>query len=184
MSALIVTAWIHADDLRPFHRLRRRFFPRNRTFVSAHVTLFHHLPAEREGEVVTQVRDSVSAFAALHPGFRQNEAPGAEPVRSVPVQVQRVFPMGRGVAYAIAAEPLAQLRQPIAEHFAGDLTEQDARPWRNPHITVQNKVDPGAARRLHRHLDARFEHCTLRLCGLQVWRYHNGPWRFVGEYGF
>ncbi len=196
MSALIVTALIHEDDLRPFHRLRRRFFPRNRHFVSAHVTLFHHLPGEREKEVLTQVHQSVAAFADGYDGFRQNVpttdndsalAVTRDPspdARFVPVGLRRVFNMGRGVAYALDPEPLVQLRQPIAAYFGDALTPQDARPWRNPHITVQNKVDPAAARRLYRHLDARFEECSLRVGGLQVFEYKQGPWRFVDEARF
>ncbi len=183
MSALIVTALIHEDDLRPFHRLRRRFFPRNRNFISAHVTLFHHLPGAREEEVLTQVHHSVADFAEGYDGFRQNPSPAHEE-RWVALRLKNVFSMGRGVAYALAPETLAALRTPIAVYFGDDLTPQDARPWRNPHITIQNKVDPAEARRLYRHLNARFEDCSLRVGGLQVWRYCQGPWEFVDEARF
>lgn len=167
MRALIVTAWIHEDDLQPFHRLRERFFPNNRTFVSAHCTLFHHLPGDERDTVVESVRESVSAF-------RQNHLPPG--ATALAVGVKSVFHMGRGVAYALELEPLRRLRAPIAERFAERLTPQDARKWRNPHITVQNKSSPEASLRLHRHLARRFEPCVVRVIGLQVFRYVGGPW--------
>ena len=167
MPALIVTAYVHEDDLYPFHCLRERFFPRNRTFVSAHCTLFHHLPGDRRDDVVTAVRQSVCAF-------RQNRLDDHQTHLDVPVT--GVFHMGRGVAYALAPEELQRLRAPIAACFAERLNRQDGGKWRNPHITVQNKSSPEASRRLYRHLDARFEPCSLRVLGLQVFRYVGGPW--------
>ena len=167
MSALIVTAWIHEDDLYPFHRLRERFFPRNRTFISAHCTLFHHLPGDRRDEVVDAVRDSVFAL-------RQNRFSSGQTHLDVPVT--GVFHMGRGVAYALQPEELQRLRRPVAERFAERLNHQDGGKWRNPHITVQNKASPEASRRLHRHLSRLYRPCSVRVLGLQVFRYVGGPW--------
>ena len=174
MRALIVTAWIHDDDLYPFHRLRERFFPRNRTFISAHCTLFHHLPGECRDAVVEAVRETVG-------GFRQNRLRDAD-VLEVPLT--GVFHMGRGVAYALEPAELQRLRAPVAERFAERLNRQDAGKWRNPHITVQNKASPTASRRLYRHLEARFEPCSVRVLGLQVWRYIGGPWAEEAQVSF
>ena len=175
VRALIVTAWIHDDDLYPFHRLRERFFPRNRTFVSAHCTLFHHLPGDSRDAVVEVVRGSVRAF-------RQNRmTPGQT---ALDVSVTGVFHMGRGVAYALAPDNLQRLRAPVAERFAGRLNRQDAGRWRNPHITVQNKATPTASKRLHRHLARCFTPCSVRVLGLQVWRYVGGPWAEEAEVSF
>jgi hypothetical protein len=51
-------------------------------------------------------------------------------------------------------------------------------------VTVQNKVDPATARRLHERLLADFEPWTVRARGLGVWRYLGGPWEPVGEHAF
>ena len=175
MRALIVTAWIHDDDLHPFHRLRERFFPCNRTFVSAHCTLFHHLPGDETEAVVASVRESVGAF-------RQNHlTPGAT---ELAVPVTGLFHMSRGVAYALALDDLQRLRAPVAERFAARLNRQDGGKWRNPHITVQNKTSPEASRRLYRHLSRRFEPCSVRVLGLQIFRYVGGPWSEVAAFGF
>lgn len=175
MPALIVTAWVHDDDLYSFHALRERFFPRNRTFVSAHVTLFHHLPGCDREEVIHAVGESVSDYRATHLPH------GAD---HVAVDVRNVFHMGRGVAYALDPTALTLLRRPIERRFEGRLTPQDAAAWRTPHITIQNKVTPQRSKQLYRHLKHRFEPCGIRVLGLQVWRYVSGPWAHEADFGF
>ena len=170
--ATIVTAWVEPDDMLPFHRLRQAFFPGHRNFLSAHVTLFHHL---RPG-----VRDRAIALAQEYDWAEQLDL--RDGVLSV--RVTKVFSMGKGVAYALEPEPLIALRQPLRDTFDGELTSQDARPWKRPHVTVQNKVDPTTAERLHRHLAARFQPCTLRVRGLCFYRYDYGPWTLLEEVGF
>ena len=173
--AVIATAWIHDDDLYEFNRLRERFFPRVRTFASAHVTLFHHLPGVKRATVLAGIREEVAAFA--HPDL--DPATGLARVAST-----GVFRMGRGTAYRLERDFLTALRAPLRARFAADLRPQDAAPWRNPHITVMNKVAPERAARLTRHLAARFEPCELRVLGVQAWRYDYGPWALLGEFAF
>ena len=76
------------------------------------------------------------------------------------------------------------LRQPLRERFGRHLKSQDARPWKKPHITVQNKVDSAAAKNLARHLKHRFRPCTLRLQGLACYGYDYGPWTLLQESKF
>ena len=156
---MIVTAWFHPDDLAPFHELRRRFFPGHRNYLSAHATLFHYI---RPHLRVPFVERAQRVLAELDVPDR--------------VEVLPPFSMGKGVAYRLELAPLARIRQPLRDHFAAELKEQDARPWRRPHITVQNKVEPETARQLLRHLRARYEPCSLRLLGLKCFRYDYGPW--------
>ena len=182
-APLIVTAWVRDEDIDVFNRLRARFFPRSRNFLSAHVTLFHHLPGGARDEVYATVGDAVTRFGGSLPD-RTPPTAAIERQPVLPVDVRHVFNMGRGVAYALAPDDLAALRAPIARHFGARLTEQDARPWRNPHITVQNKVSPAAAAQLARHLGRRFSPCAIGVCGLQVWRYERGPWTHLASFGF
>ena len=173
--AVIVTAWVHDDDIHPFHRLRDRFFPASRSFVSAHVTLFHHLPGRIAAEADAGIAQLVADFR--HPDL--------DPATGVArVGVRKVFGLTRGVAYALERDLLVDLRERVRARFAAALKPQDARPWRNPHITVQNKVDPAEAARLRRHLARRFEPCALRVMGLQTWRYDGGPWAPMSSHRF
>ena len=172
---IILTAWIADDDLHPFHRLRERFFPKNRSFVSAHCTLFHNLPGAKQEHVFGCVDEVVRGFT--HERFDAR-------LGAARVTVGEPFALTRGVAYPLERPALIELRDRIREHCASLLTAQDARPWRSPHITVQNKVDAREARKLLRHLRARFEPCELEVLGVRAWRYDNGPWTFLEEFRF
>ena len=159
--ATIVTAWIHEDDLAYFHRARRKFFPGHRNYLSAHLTLFHYV---RPG-----VRDRFIEVAR-----RTITDQGLTAARELAVKPP--FSMGRGVAYGVEAAPLIALRQPLRDHFAPTLKQQDLNPWRKPHITVQNKVTKPEAERLARHLLRIWRPCSVRWVGLEFWRYDYGPW--------
>ena len=170
--ATIVTAWVEEEDMLPFHRLRQAFFPGHRNFLSAHVTLFHHLKP--------RVRDEAIELARKYDWAAQLDTEQG----ILPVKVIGVFGMGRGTAYALDPQPLIRLRQPLRDAFDGRLTNQDARPWKRPHITVQNKVGPPEAKRLYGHLSARFKMCKLRVRGLRFFRYDYGPWTPIAEVSF
>ena len=60
---------------------------------------------------------------------------------------------------------------------------QDQAPWR-PHITVQNKVAPKAAKALLTELDAAFVPRPLKIAGLASWHYRGGPWEPLSEHRF
>jgi hypothetical protein len=60
---------------------------------------------------------------------------------------------------------------------------QDRAPWR-PHITIQNKVEPGVARALQRELAATFEPRPLLIRALASWLYLDGPWERLKVHPF
>ena len=129
--------------------------------VPAHATLFHALPGEAEGEALG---------ALLEIG-----APGG-----FAVEVTGVRSLGRGVAFTLASETLAERRAMVARRFAGRLTRQDAQGWR-PHVTVQNKVTAGEARALLASLSASFVPERVEAGAFHLWRYLGGPWEPVSE---
>jgi hypothetical protein len=63
------------------------------------------------------------------------------------------------------------------------LSAQDSGGWR-PHVTIQNKVDPKAARALRRSLERDFQPRPLRIAGLGLHRYLGGPWETLRVYPF
>ena len=158
-----------------FHELRSAFFPNVRSVESAHVTLFHHLPGKHRAAVLSGVAEAVARFR--HPDIDPHDG-------AARVDVVSVFRLSKGVAYKLAPAFLQALRAPIRARFADWLKPQDARPWRNPHITIQNKADPEEAERLAEHLSARFEPCAIRVLGVQAWRYDYGPWKLLREFPF
>ena len=101
----------------------------------------------------------------------------AKPAAPLPFTgfVAGVLSFGRGVAYEIDAPALVGLRQDLAIAFSRWLSDQDRQRYR-PHVTIQNKADPAAARRLLTSLEEDFARWPLRIEGLALWRYRGGPW--------
>ncbi|MBP1851996.1 2'-5' RNA ligase family protein [Rhizobium halophytocola] len=154
----ILTARIAEADRQPFDRLRQAHFPPARNFLRAHLTMFHRLPGEyldRMSACLTKVVAERCAFAADVCGLRH---------------------LGAGVAFALESPDLQAVRAELRAAFGPWLGPQDMQTWQ-PHITVQNKVSRSAADSLHRDLAATFEPHPIRIVGLDLWEYLNGPWR-------
>ena len=161
---LVVTLQLDAATQERFDAERRELFPPGRTAVGAHVTLFHALPAHLR-EVAEVELDRLA---------------GTPPF---PVQVTDVFPLGRGVAYRLAAEEAHRLHRRLQERWQAHLTRQDAQPFR-PHVTVQNKVEPEVARATLERLRASFRPLSASAVGLELWRYDGGPWTLLRRWTF
>ena len=161
---LVVTLLLADDAQQRFDRLRERHFPADRNHLAAHVTLFHAVPGEHEDAVRADL-----AAAADRPAFD--------------VEVGGLRFLGRGVAYDLHSDDVTDLRAALARRWAPWLTAQDAQ-WRHPHVTVQNKVTPAAARALHADLAADFTPYPVPATGLGLWRYEGGPWSPVASYAF
>ena len=78
---------------------------------------------------------------------------------------------------------VAVLRHRLAAMWRPWLTAQDRQGWR-PHVTIQNKVPPDQAKRLHATLLAAFAPGCGTVTGLALWRYIGGPWEALDQYGF
>ncbi len=163
-APLIVTALMGSADFAWADGMRRAHFPPERNHIPAHITLFHHLPPARRGEI-----------ARCLAGHCAGPPPAA--------QLARVLFLGRGVAYGVDSPGLLAIRDDVADRFADDLTPQD-RATPRLHITVQNKVAPDAARALHTALAAAFAPRPLAIAGLAVWAYLGGPWALLDRFAF
>lgn len=155
---LIVTAHVDDDDLQFFDALRTRFFPPERNFLRAHVTMFHKLPPEHRPQI-----DEILGSTAQMTGV-------------VDVEVTAVRNMGNGLAFVLDSEGLARMRAYMKSAFRPWLGSQDHQPWR-PHITIQNKVHWQKAEALHEMLSSEFVTRTIRVEGFDLWSYMQGPWR-------
>ena len=164
-APLIVSCGLDDASFRFFDDLRRAHFPPALNHLSAHLTLFHHLPGDREDDV----RVTLAACAERAP-------PPA-------LSITGLRKLGRGVAYTIDAPGLQAVRRRIADAFADALSPQDRQGFR-PHVTVQNKVDPPVAAALHDRLAADFSPWSATGVALQLWRYRGGPWEPAGAFPF
>jgi 2'-5' RNA ligase superfamily len=163
-GALIVTVELGAEDFAWLDGLRRRHYPAEQNRVPAHLTMFHALPPSAEREV----RERLSRAAAGRP-------PQA--------RIEGILDLGGGVAFRIVSPDLDRLREHLAEELHGLLGAQDSGGWR-PHVTIQNKVAPKAARALLADLQSQFVPRPLRAAGLGLQRYLGGPWERVAIYPF
>ena len=132
--------------------------------LPAHLTLFHHLPPELAPELARRL--------ASH---AQTSAP--------PATIAGVMNLGRGTAFRVESEALAAIRTELADAFCGFLIPQDQAGWR-PHVTIQNKVEPAAARVLQAELNAAFAPRPLAIRGLHSWFYRGGPWEPIRHHPF
>ena len=145
--------------------MRRLHYPAGRNRVPAHLTLFRQLPPGTGPELDRRL---------------------AACARAPPPQaaVAGILDLGEGTALRVESDALEALRDDLAEALHGLLTPQDQAPWR-PHVTIQNKVEPRAARALQRQLRGTLHlPRPLTLKGLAIWRYLGGPWEPAKSYGF
>ena len=162
---LVVTLLLDSPAQERFEAQRAELFPRGRTAVGAHVTLFHALP----GPLRRDVEDELARLTADTPPF--------------PVGVTEVFPLGRGVAYRLVAPAAELVHRRLADRWRPHLTRQDAQPFR-PHVTVQNKVEPDVAKATLDRLRSSFRPHTTAGVGLELWRYDGGPWTLLRRWRF
>ena len=164
-APLIVTLALDERSFAFFDEQRRRYFPPERNFIPAHLTLFHHLP----GEQVSMIQDVIEERCVAQPCFR--------------LDVTGLRSLGRGVAYVLQSAELADLRGSLALQWAQWLTLQD-RQKHQPHVTVQNNVDPQTARALLQELSETFVSFQATAIGLALWWYRGGPWEQVRRFSF
>ena len=161
-GALIVTAEIGPEDLAWLDRLRRAHYPPERNQLPAHLTMFHALPPSAE----TELRSRMSRIVDARP-----------PVASI----EGLMNLGGGVAFRVASNDLDRIRDELSHDLSGLLGAQDSGGWR-PHVTIQNKVAPKAARALIAELERGFSPRPLSITGIGLHRYLGGPWERLAIY--
>ena len=164
-APIIVTALFGRADQGWLDAMRREHFPPERNQLDAHLTLFHHLPPSIESELKHRLAQET----------RSMRAPSA--------RVSALMPLGRGVAYRVDSPELVAIRARLVEAFAGLLTPQDAGGWR-PHVTIQNKATPAAAKILLATLNREFRPRDVEITGLATWWYRGGPWEALSRHMF
>lgn len=163
LPPLIVTLKFDEASFEFFDELRQIHFPPERNFLSAHITLFHHLP----GEEIKKIEVDLIEICANLPNF--------------PLQFTDWRFLGRGVAINIEAAQLYSLHRILSKAWNDWLTPQDRQKFQ-PHITIQNKVAPAEAKDLFKNLSAAWQPRTGEAIGLRLWHYLGGEWQ--GERDF
>jgi len=163
-APIILTATMAPADFAWADALRRTHFPPGRNRTPAHITLFRHLPPSIGAELADALRRICGG-----------PAPRA--------RLAGILRFDGGVAFAIDSPGLLGIRADLADRFHGLLQPQDAATPRL-HVTIQNKADPQAARRLADALDAGFRPRPLAIAGLATWHYADGGWEAIRARSF
>ncbi len=162
---LIVTLKLDPMSFDYLDRLRKQYFPPDRNFLRAHITLFHALPGTQEGSIRQTLQEFCSSTPLLHLVFPQLRF------------------LGRGVAVEVECPKLKRLRNRLAQTWELWLTPQDRQGYR-PHVTIVNKVMADEARQLHDRLASEWKPFNGQGEGLMLWHYQGGPWKWVSEVPF
>lgn len=165
MEPLLLTAKLDPASRALFTGLRSKYFPADRNYLDAHLTLFHKLDRRQEAAVRRDVGLACSTSSPM----------------GIPV-LEPVF-LGKGVALRTPSKPLDALRSGLAKQWRPWLTPQDRQGYR-AHITIQNKVVPEQARELFTQLQDTWQPHTLTIQGLELHVYKGGPWELLEEYDF
>jgi hypothetical protein len=144
-----------------FDRQRTLYFPQERNYLPAHLSLFHQLPPNQE---TVQYLETIQ--------YLQFE-----------MEVTKLIKLGGGVAYFLQSQELSALHQQLASYFKDQLIPQDLQAYR-PHITIQNKVAPVKAASLFDGLSKDFSPFKVRAEGLNLWTYLGGPWKHEQLFSF
>ena len=159
----MLTLRLDPESQLAFDRIRQRYFPPERNVISAHVTLFHALPnAHWIIQQLAEVTSRRSTFSIDVTGLRS---------------------LGKGVAYRLASTTLLHLQNELARAFQTELIPQDTQRFQ-PHVVIQNKVTPAAARALLTSLEEHFVPWTIQAHGLDLWHYLGGPWDHAQTFHF
>lgn len=163
-SPLIITLALDEASFFFFNTLRQRYFPAEQNFLSAHLTLFHHLPP---GE----------------PKIRENLHKWSEERQALSLEIIEVKSIGKGVAYKIECELLLQIHRIMQKEWEPWLKPQDQQNlW--PHVTIQNKVTPVIAKQTLTELQRTFQPFIAYGTGFSLWSYEGGPWEFIESFPF
>jgi len=164
MPPLILTLELDEKTFQFFDDKRKIYFPKERNFLAAHLTLFHHLPAGEQ-----TVRDEIELAAHQQPVFA--------------LSVAGMMFTGNGVAYKLESERLRDMHKGMQHSWQQWLIRQDKQTLR-PHVTVQNKVSSERAKQLYEQLSESFVPFEASGTGLGLWEYLGGPWKLLANFPF
>lgn len=165
-APLILTLKFESSAFETLNDLRKKYFPPERNFLAAHITLFHALPGENQILIEQHL----------------NEISQKTPILNLIFSAPRF--LGKGVAIDTIGPELIRLRAELTDQWSAWLTKQDGQKNFRPHVTIQNKVEPNVARELFELLKNEWQPIESTGEGLQLWQYLGGPWKLIKTFDF
>ena len=140
---LILTLAVDDQAQADFEHQRRRYYPATLNRIPAHISLFHALPGDELPSICQQLLDHAAATTPFA------------------IQVHDIKKLGRGVAYALQADPLDDLHAHLRKAWLPWLTPQDAQGFRPPRRDPKQgrpTCSPGSLRQARRQLPPLLHH--------------------------
>ncbi len=156
MGATIITAKMDVQSFEKLNLLREKYFPKDRNFLQAHITLFHKLPESFDLKFMTL------------------------PTTPLPIEFTQPYFMGFGTAIEARSPELSQLRTQIKNQVSDVLTRQDHQ-LKKFHVTIQNKVPADQAKTFFHDFKNQWTPFSGEIVGLLIHEYLDGPWRLKEE---
>src|SRR3954470_17575585 len=97
-APVILTLSLDDNSQQFFNKMRHQYFPPERNYLDAHLTLFHHLPAN-EPQIMIDIKLAAKTYTTL------------------PLQVTEIKSIGNGVAYKIECAQLQQLHRYLQQQW-------------------------------------------------------------------
>lgn len=162
-AAVILTLGFDSDSFARLEPLRQRYFPPERNFIPAHLTLFQQLPDSHLPRLLADLGREARATPPL------------------PFTATGILDFGGGAAVELDHPPAKALHARLRAAWRDVLTASDDRA-RKLHVTVQNKVDRETARATQAALRAGFRPWRGVADRLLLWHYRGGPWEPAGKF--
>ena len=162
---LIVSARLDDEAQSFFNQKRQEFFPPERNYLDAHLTLFHKLPEDKKAAICNDLKMLTNKTEIMK------------------AEVNDIMFMGFGSAYVIDCPRLFHLRAALVTEWCDLLTPQDKQTFK-PHVTFQNKVPAEQAKQVFAAQKDKFTPFSCKILGLSLWHYDNGPWELIEDFMF
>ncbi|ALJ00517.1 2'-5' RNA ligase family protein [Rufibacter tibetensis] len=163
-NPLILTLTLNQEAFDFFTQLRTEYFPPERNYLQAHLTLFHHLPPSENS-----VLDTLTEICKHQ--------------KAMDLEVSDLMSLGNGVAFKIDSQELFELYKHLQSQWEPFLIPQDKQKLR-PHITIQNKVKPEVAKETEKEVRQTFNPFRIIGTGFTLWEYMGGPWKLYHQFTF
>lgn len=161
-SPLVITLKMDQISYQRLNSWRERYFPPIRNYLTAHLTLYHHLPSEH----VNWIKSEIAALCSQRSPF--------------PMNFKGLECSGSFVGILVDAPEILKIKEHLNQVFANFLKAQDRQKIR-PHVTLVNKVSPEEARKSQEEIALEFSPWSGRAEGIEIHFYQHGPWSFHSE---
>lgn len=144
---------------------RARYFPAERNYLKAHLTVFHQLP----GQQISQISQQLEEFAAEQ--------------ETISIEFSRLITRQGFVGIAIDSQLIHEARSKLSSMFGTLLRAQDKQGYK-PHVTITNLGSPRDAMSCMAEMEKIFLPWEGEVKGLNLYHYRGGPWELERTFAF